>query len=53
MQNILVRKPEVKRLFQRPNSGWENNIKCMLKRLDVRAWIGLNRPKIGSSGRLS
>ena len=46
----LVGKPEEKRLLGRPRRRWENNIQKDFQEVDVRAWTGSSRFKLGTGG---
>jgi hypothetical protein len=44
----LVGNPEGKSLLGTPKSGWENNIKLLLKRNGGMVWTGVVWAKIGT-----
>jgi hypothetical protein len=47
---ILVGKREGKRPFGIPRLRWEDNIKCIFRKWDVRTWNGLSWLRIGIDG---
>ena len=49
---VLVRKPEGKRPFGRSRVRWENNIKMVLREVDVRVWSESSWLRIGTGGGL-
>jgi hypothetical protein len=47
---ILVRKPEGKRPLVRPRCRWEDNIRWIFRKWDVRVWTGSSWLRIGTGG---
>jgi hypothetical protein len=50
--NILVGKPEGRRLLGRHRRRWEDNIKMILGKWGLGMWIRLIRLRIGTGGEL-
>jgi len=48
---ILVGTPEGKIPLGRPRCRWNDNIRCIFKKQDLRVWNGSSWPRIGTSGR--
>jgi hypothetical protein len=49
---VLVGKPEGKRSLGRLRCRWEDNIKMIIRKWDVRAWTGLMWLRTGTGGGL-
>jgi hypothetical protein len=49
---VLVGKTEDKRPFRRPRHRWEDSLKWMFRKWDVRAWPGLISLRIGTGSWL-
>jgi hypothetical protein len=49
---VLVRKPEVKRLLERPRHKWKDGIKMDLSEIGWGVWTGFTRLRIGTDGGL-
>ena len=49
---VLVGKPEERRPLERPNRGWEDNIKIDVRESWMGAWTGLIWLRIGTDGGL-
>jgi hypothetical protein len=50
--NILVGRPEGRRLLGRPRRRWEDNIKIDLREQGLGIWIGFIGLRIGTGGGL-
>jgi hypothetical protein len=50
--NILVGKPEGKRLLGRPRRRWKDNIRMDLREYGTKVWTGFIWLRIGNSGGL-
>ena len=49
---VLVGKPEVKRLFERPRRRWKDNIIYASSRSGIGTWTGLSWSRILTDGGL-
>ena len=47
---VLVGNPEGKRPLGKPKRRWEDNIKIIFRKWDVKVWTGLMWLRIGTGG---
>ena len=50
LYKVLVRRPEGKRLLERPRRRWEDDIKWICMKWDEESWTGLIWLRIGTVG---